>query len=89
MPDLRILVLGAGGIGGYFAGQLAESSADVTFMVLDRSGSRTALAAAERGAGETDFVARKTNNARADCALSTRQNWGRPLLGHMRTVLFG
>jgi ketopantoate reductase len=25
MPDLRILVLGAGGIGGYFGGRLAES----------------------------------------------------------------
>jgi 2-dehydropantoate 2-reductase len=35
MPDLRILVLGAGGIGGYFGGRLAESGADVTFMVRD------------------------------------------------------
>jgi 2-dehydropantoate 2-reductase len=31
----RILVLGAGGIGGYFGGRLAESGADVTFLVRD------------------------------------------------------
>src|SRR3984885_14495181 len=33
MPDLRILVLGAGGVGGYFGGRLAEAGADVTFLV--------------------------------------------------------
>jgi 2-dehydropantoate 2-reductase len=41
----KILVLGAGGIGGYFGGRLAESGADVTFLV--REGRRTLLA--ERG----------------------------------------
>jgi 2-dehydropantoate 2-reductase len=35
MPDLKILVLGAGGIGGYFGGRLAESGADVTFLVRE------------------------------------------------------
>jgi 2-dehydropantoate 2-reductase len=30
---MRILVLGAGGIGGYFGGRLAEAGADVTFLV--------------------------------------------------------
>ena len=30
---MRILVLGAGGIGGYFGGRLAEAGADVTFVV--------------------------------------------------------
>ncbi len=30
---LRILVLGAGGIGGYFGGRLAENGQDVTFLV--------------------------------------------------------
>lgn len=44
---MRILVLGAGGIGGYFGGRLAEAGADVTFLVrperkadLDRHGLR-------------------------------------------------
>ena len=44
---MRLLVLGAGGIGGYFGGRLAESGADVTFLVrpprreqLERSGLR-------------------------------------------------
>jgi ferredoxin len=31
----KILVLGAGGIGGYFGGRLAESGADVTFLVRE------------------------------------------------------
>jgi 2-dehydropantoate 2-reductase len=31
----RILVLGAGGTGGYFGGRLAESGADVTFLVRE------------------------------------------------------
>ncbi|MGH8676576.1 MAG: 2-dehydropantoate 2-reductase N-terminal domain-containing protein, partial [Burkholderiales bacterium] len=30
---MRILVLGAGAIGGYFGGRMAESGADVTFLV--------------------------------------------------------
>ncbi len=30
---MRILILGAGGIGGYFGGRLAEAGADVTFLV--------------------------------------------------------
>ena len=33
---MRILVLGAGGIGGYFGGRLAESGKDVTFLVRDK-----------------------------------------------------
>jgi 2-dehydropantoate 2-reductase len=37
----RILVLGAGGIGGYFGGRLAETGADVTFLV--REGRRKIL----------------------------------------------
>src|SRR5687767_12124752 len=30
---MRILVLGAGGVGGYFGGRLSQSGADVTFLV--------------------------------------------------------
>jgi len=37
----KILVLGAGGTGGYFGGRLAESGADVTFLV--REGRRAIL----------------------------------------------
>lgn len=35
MNQPRILVLGAGGTGGYFGGRLAESGADVTFVVRE------------------------------------------------------
>ena len=41
MSNPRILVLGAGGIGGYFGGRLVESGADVTFLV--REGRRKSL----------------------------------------------
>ncbi len=33
---MKILVLGAGGIGGYFGGRLAEAGADVTFLVREK-----------------------------------------------------
>ena len=33
MTSPKILVLGAGGVGGYFGGRLAEAGADVTFLV--------------------------------------------------------
>jgi 2-dehydropantoate 2-reductase len=33
---MKILILGAGGVGGYFGGRLAQSGADVTFLVRDR-----------------------------------------------------
>lgn len=42
---MRILILGAGGVGGYFGGRLIESGADVTFLV--RPGRARQLA--ERG----------------------------------------
>ena len=41
MTSPKILVLGAGGIGGYFGGRLVESGADVTFLV--REGRRKTL----------------------------------------------
>lgn len=33
---MKILVLGAGGVGGYFGGRLAQAGADVTFLVRPR-----------------------------------------------------
>ena len=30
---MKILVLGAGGVGGYFGGRLLEAGADITFLV--------------------------------------------------------
>ncbi len=41
MRGVKILILGAGGIGGYFGGRLAASGADVTFLV--RPGRREQL----------------------------------------------
>jgi 2-dehydropantoate 2-reductase len=41
MANLRVLVLGADGIGGYFRGRMAESGADVRFLV--REGRRKSL----------------------------------------------
>ncbi len=39
---LRILVLGAGGIGGYFGGRLAAAGVDVTFLVRPRRAAQLA-----------------------------------------------
>jgi len=39
---MRILILGAGGTGGYFGGRLVESGADVTFLVRPERGKRLA-----------------------------------------------
>jgi 2-dehydropantoate 2-reductase len=39
---MKILVLGAGGIGGYFGGRLAQAGADVTFLVRDRRAAQIA-----------------------------------------------
>ncbi len=39
---MRILTLGAGGIGGYFGGRLAEAGADVTFLVRSRRAAQLA-----------------------------------------------
>ncbi len=39
---MKILVLGAGGTGGYFGGRLAQSGADVTFLVRDRRAAQLA-----------------------------------------------
>lgn len=41
-PDLKILVLGAGGTGGYFGGRLHQAGADVTFLVRERRSARIA-----------------------------------------------
>jgi 2-dehydropantoate 2-reductase len=43
--DMRILVLGAGAIGGYYGGRLAEGGADVAFLVRPKRAQRLA----ERG----------------------------------------
>lgn len=39
---MKILVLGAGGIGGYFGGRLAQYGADVTFLVRDKRAAQIA-----------------------------------------------
>ena len=33
---MRVLVLGAGAVGGYFGGRLAEAGMDVTFLVREK-----------------------------------------------------
>lgn len=41
---MRILVLGAGGTGGYFGGRLAEAGADISFLVRPRRSAQLAQA---------------------------------------------
>jgi 2-dehydropantoate 2-reductase len=35
-PMMKVLVIGAGGVGGYFGGRLIQSGAEVTFLVRER-----------------------------------------------------
>src|SRR5262245_8799844 len=62
---MRILVVGAGGIGGYFGGRLLEAGRDVTFLVRPRR--RAQLAASglsiRSPAGDFDFSAPPTVTA--------------------------
>ena len=39
---MRILILGAGGIGGYYGGRLAAAGVDVTFLVRPRRAAQLA-----------------------------------------------
>ena len=38
---MKILILGAGAVGGYFGGRLAQAGADVTFPMRATSASRS------------------------------------------------
>src|SRR5689334_21006418 len=40
--SMRILVLGAGAIGGYFGGRLVQAGGDVTFLVRERRAAQLA-----------------------------------------------
>jgi 2-dehydropantoate 2-reductase len=42
LNDMKILVLGAGGVGGYFGARLAQSGADVTFLVRPKRAAQIA-----------------------------------------------
>lgn len=61
---MRTLILGAGGIGGYFGGRLAQSGAAVTFLV------REARAASLRSAGLV--IESPAGNATMDIATATK-----------------
>ena len=43
---MRILVVGAGAIGGYFGGRMLEAGRDVTFLVRPQARRRAGLAPA-------------------------------------------
>jgi 2-dehydropantoate 2-reductase len=55
---MKILVLGAGAVGGYFGGRLAEASADVTFLVRPKRAEMLAesgLRIASKAAGDLNL----------------------------------
>src|SRR3954469_8754734 len=43
-PSMRILVVGAGAIGGYFGGRLLQAGADITFLVRESRAAELAAA---------------------------------------------
>jgi 2-dehydropantoate 2-reductase len=71
---MRILVLGAGGVGGYFGGRLIESGAAVTFLVRDGR----ARQLAERGLVIKSPVGDATLQVKTLTAADLGPNRGRP-----------
>lgn len=67
---MKILVLGAGGVGGYFGGRLIESGADVAFLVRDGR----ARQLAEHGL----VIKSPVGDARLQAATLTAADPGRP-----------
>jgi len=75
---MRVLVVGAGAIGGYFGGRLLEAGCDVSFLVRSRRGAelaRTGLVIRSR-LGDIDFSAPPTVTAD-----TLRQSFDLVLLG--------
>ena len=65
---MKILVLGAGAVGGFFGGRLAEAGADVTFLV------RPASRRSDRGARpRREEPVRRHRKAGADSAVGERR----------------
>ncbi len=63
---MRILVLGAGGIGGYFGGRLVEAGGDVTFLVRPRRAAQLAADGLVVKSPHGDFTRRvRTTSAEA------------------------
>ena len=57
---MRILILGAGAVGGYFGGKLAQSGADITFLVRPQRAEKLARSGLviKSPLGDTQFPVR-------------------------------
>jgi 2-dehydropantoate 2-reductase len=55
---MRVLVVGAGAVGGYFGGRLAEAGGDVTFLVRERRAAQLAAAGLAIRSGLGDALIR-------------------------------
>src|SRR6185503_4052778 len=56
---MKILVLGAGAVGGYFGGRLAEAGADVTFLVRPKRAemlAKSGLRISSKAGGDLSFA---------------------------------
>lgn len=65
---MRILILGAGGIGGYFGGRLCQAGADVTFAVRPRRAAQLAADGLVVQSPHGDFTVPPSGFAIADSA---------------------
>lgn len=65
---MRILILGAGGIGGYFGGRLIQAGADVTFAVRARRAAQLAVDGLVVESPHGDFTVAPSAFARVDSA---------------------
>ena len=53
---MRILVVGAGAIGGYFGGRLLEAACNVTFLVRPKRAAQLAETAGRPGVGLSNLA---------------------------------
>ncbi len=80
---MRLLVLGAGAVGGYFGGRLAQSGVDVTFLVRERRAAQLATGLKiQSPLGDADIPARTITAAdkaeRFDIILLACKAYGLP-----------
>ena len=74
---MRILVVGAGGVGGYFGGRLAQAGIDTTFLVRGRTleALRTRGLRVESPNGDFTVDVNTTPDGKYDAILMTVKSW--------------
>ena len=60
---MKILILGAGGVGGYFGARLIQAGADVTYLLRDKRHAKIQAEGLEIGQWDCFFLRRGSDNS--------------------------